>query len=248
MGETTRCIYCDYKQWFNHPRYAYLLSDKRELNEETDPDTELTGPKHIGLTRHPFMRLNQQNRVKGFHTGAKPTNLHGQFWQHELIIGPFYHGGKRFKEEWRASARGMESRYKKAWDLVKKYNADKEFLAKNTPLLDGVIATSIVESTENGEVQAMATRESVVLEVFCRNAVFTRAVFQRPTRASAAGSLHKKLRKNSYADEDSTAGAEADRSGSCERARLQSEAMSSSISPSLSDEETISQSEQAGGE
>lgn len=234
MSDSTRCIYCDYKQWFQHPRYAYLLSDKRELNETTDLGQELTGPKHIGLTRHPFMRLNQQNRVKGFHTGAKPTNLHGQHWQHELIIGPFYHQGKRFKDEWRGSARGMESRYKMACELVKKYNSDEEFLGKNTPLVAGVTRSSVVESTENKDVLEMSAKEKVPLGIFCRNPEFTQHVFDRPN-PSSTGVQQRKKRSHSH----SSSAVESSSSVSCSK---RSESILSFFSSSVSGVERISPS------
>lgn len=58
------------------------------------------------------MRLNQHNRVDGFTVvGAKHTKCSEGNWRIEMVIGPFFtKGAKKFKEEWRSSARTLTNR------------------------------------------------------------------------------------------------------------------------------------------
>jgi len=174
-----RCVYCSYKKWFKHPKWVYLLSDTRTVNDKT---TVLTGHQHIGLATHPHMRLKQHNREKGYHTGAKPTNLHGPHWQIELLIGPFYHMGREFKQEWRESSRGMESRYRYAYKMWLKWHHLNVFKQRNHPTLDGINKHEIIQSVSEEDpmaedVFALANISSAPVEIYCRDPVFTQSIF-----------------------------------------------------------------------
>lgn len=191
------CIYCIYRQFIRHPKFVYLISDSR-LNG--DIAKLLTGPQHIGLTRHPEMRLHQQNRKEGYLTGAKPTNLHGPFWQQELIIGPFYTMGREFKLEWRQSARGMESRYRHAYEMVCKWNKKEDFIQINHPrwdsvgkedvkkCLDSIMCISSEDESESDacpesrnsishKVRRLALSNGRKLQIFCRDIRLAASVF-----------------------------------------------------------------------
>lgn len=87
-----------------HPLFAYLISDRVSGQEQISSS--------IGISRHPFMRLNQHNRVEGFTVvGAKHTKCSEGNWRIEMVIGPFFtKGAKKFKEEWRSAARTLTNR------------------------------------------------------------------------------------------------------------------------------------------
>jgi hypothetical protein len=117
--EQTYCFYCYFKQWIEHPLFCYLLSDKRC----TTTDSELIqSAQYVGLATLPCERLNEQNRIEGYHTGAKSTNAIAPYWQDEIIIGPFYRRGDQFKQLWRQTARGMQSRFKRGPEQMHQWN------------------------------------------------------------------------------------------------------------------------------
>jgi hypothetical protein len=195
------CIYCVYRQFLRHPKFVYLLSDSR-LSQ--DSGELLKGPQHIGLATHPYLRLRQHNREKGYHTGAKPTNLHGPYWQLEIIIGPFYTKGKAFRQEWRESARGMESRYRHAYHMVCEWNKSSAFIRSNHPRwdeagkeevkksLDSIMCISSDEDNDNAtsgnddmdsatslalRVRRLALSNGRRVQIFCRDIRLAIAVF-----------------------------------------------------------------------
>ena len=97
-----RCQYCIASQ--THPLFAYIISDRSNGNDK--PGT------CIGVSRHPFLRLHQHNRIEGFNVvGAKHTKCCEGDWRIELVIGPFVHGdAKQFKKAWRKEARTLSKR------------------------------------------------------------------------------------------------------------------------------------------
>ncbi len=109
------CKYC--LQSRPHPLFCYLLSDSRCTPSLSNHRLVA----YIGLTRHPFLRLLSHNRSKGFRPGTKCTKSGSNFWQLELIIGPFYHSAKKFKLEWRRSSRKIFSRIRQGYLLARKY-------------------------------------------------------------------------------------------------------------------------------
>lgn len=177
-----KCVYCEFHEWLRHPKFIYFTTDQRKVNEES-VDYEPVGDKHIGFSKQPFARINQQNRIKGYHTGSKSTNLHGPHWQPELLIGPFFHEAKRYKDEWRNSSRGMANRYKRALDVWKKIKADIEFCQGNNPRIPWVTGEYIVNRLEDRDdelamkAKQLANLESVIPDFFCRDILYTEKVF-----------------------------------------------------------------------
>ena len=62
----------------------------------------------IGLASDPMRRVLSHNRL--LPSGAKATRSGAPDWRVQLIIGPFYRGGARFKREWCHRSRRLHPR------------------------------------------------------------------------------------------------------------------------------------------
>lgn len=142
------CEYCELDPAKKHPVYVYLSSDMREMY---DGSLRPRGEHKIGLATLPDCRIHQNNRRPGYHTGAKSTNLKGEFWQAEVVIGPFWDGGSEFRHSWRANARGITNRYRALKTHYEKFASNADFVARN---------------------------RGCALGFFCRDPLFTKRVFE----------------------------------------------------------------------
>ena len=152
---TSACRYC--REHAQHPQFVYLLTDQRSMTRYNRG--EPVGEHHIGMATHPICRMHQNNRVSGYHTGAKATNLQGAHWQLELVIGPFYTGALRFRDAWRKAKRRIMNRYRAVEQLVQARLRDAEFVQRN-----------------RGE----------PLRVYCRDPSFSARVFTRMKAGTSA--------------------------------------------------------------
>jgi hypothetical protein len=79
-----------------HPLYLYMMSHETQ--------------SYIGVSTNPLFRLNCQNRVPGFASGAKWTRHGAPNWKLDLIIGPFFRGANAFCRQWRDESRKKDCR------------------------------------------------------------------------------------------------------------------------------------------
>jgi hypothetical protein len=87
--------------------FVYLLSDKRCTN---NPANHKVVP-YIGLASNPFVKLcahNRQGRQYGH--GSQMTKLGAGHYQLELVYGPLFRGGRKFKQICRMRSRKIVSR------------------------------------------------------------------------------------------------------------------------------------------
>lgn len=112
--------------------FAYILTDKR-FNYNKFAQTDIC---YVGLSRHPWERLNCHNREPGFRVGVgcKPTSIAKGNWQLELVIPVPLNVATAIKKRWRQK-RKIISRLvygpRKAKKLnVPVYCRDKEWTKK----------------------------------------------------------------------------------------------------------------------
>lgn len=244
LDDANKCVYCTYSTWFTHPKWVYLITDSRVVNDALDyrdPDVKkkiLDSAQHIGLATHPYCRLHQQNRKAGYHTGAKPTNLHGSYWQLELVVGPFFEHGKEFKLQWRDSARGFSSRYKCGHQrCMKWFEAASAGTITNSPLLPTVQAADVLRALatteeEDSNILTQKARwlaqwsHTVPIQMYSRNEAFARHMFQLDVGCGGGG-------MNTVAEEEAPAWSEVDEADDAADALLAS--IDASIEASASD-------------
>jgi hypothetical protein len=100
-----QCIYC--KEGKVHPLFAYLLSDKRCVNNAKDHKVV----PYIGLASNPFIRLCTHNRSsRKFGAFNQLTKGGAGYYQIELVFGPLTELASQFKEVCRKSSRKIHSR------------------------------------------------------------------------------------------------------------------------------------------
>ncbi len=92
------CVYCE--QGREHPLFVYLISD-REFDPQ-QPQQRIS--TYVGITRWPQGRLASHNRIPGFARGPKttrrkPTDSPSGRWILQLVVGPFFQKGKKFKDQ-----------------------------------------------------------------------------------------------------------------------------------------------------
>lgn len=133
----TSCWYCHYE--IRHPAFVYLLTDCR-LNANPRELEDVIKPmlvSYVGISRCPHLRLRSHRREKGVPVGHKSTNKGKEYWQMELVIGPFFGKGKAFKEQWRKKSRKMFRRVVKGCEMAQRdqhltiYARDKQWLLDN---------------------------------------------------------------------------------------------------------------------
>jgi hypothetical protein len=140
-----------------HPLFAYLTTDKRFVRHGLR--SAPAGEYHIGLATLPLHRRSSNNRSRGYRPGAKSTNLGGEHWQLEVVVGPFWTGGNAFVSAWRASARGLANRYAALKPLFDTYNNNG--------------------STTHNSSFSREKNKGEALHMYCRSPRFTREVFER---------------------------------------------------------------------
>lgn len=192
-----KCTVCLFSQWFRHPKWAYLATDIRLYDQEYSEEF-FKGRTKIGAATNVEKRLNQHKRKKGYHTGAKSTNLHGEFWGVEYVIGPLYEGYKDFKIQWRDSARGLKSRYQQGYKQMLYWNESRLSEYRNSALHAHIKPEEALKQLQEmkthnpphesvmkyfEEAERLILTESHELKIYPRNRDFSAWVFNQSGRS-----------------------------------------------------------------
>jgi hypothetical protein len=112
-----------------HPLFVYLLTDSTCIN---NPDNHTLVP-YVGLSSNPLLYLHAHNRDdRRFKSGSQLTKPGAGKYQIELVCGPLYEGGKKFKLACRKGSRKVMSRMLFFADYARQIQLDTP---ENPPML-----------------------------------------------------------------------------------------------------------------
>lgn len=146
-----QCNYCATNS--QHPLYAYLLSDKRCVN---NPAKHKIVP-YIGLASNPFLKLCAHNRLgKQYGTGSQLTKPGAGHYQLELVFGPLFHGGKDFKMNCRKSSRKLTHRILRFCSLAHALRKQAKFRQAGLYVRDKLFIRKLYQARRDRRVAAAA--------------------------------------------------------------------------------------------
>ncbi len=125
------CSYCLSNR--PHALFCYLARDGRVA--ESNISNQYC---YIGVSRSPFHRLQQHNRVPNYRVGSKSTKNIAPHWIMELVIGGFECGGAcAFKKQWRKSSRRFNRRIK--WGITQAFARKHNIYCRNRAFIETIL-------------------------------------------------------------------------------------------------------------